>query len=165
MEYSIAIKTMKAPRKHISVSHKNQSGVILVVSLIILLLLTLIGLTGMQTTSLEEKMAGNMRDKNLAFQAAEAALKAGEDKVGAGNITCNKAPDIENGNFWSTVPSVDVFNSNNHLDTDRVVIQPKYIIECLSNDLYRITAYAQGATADAVVILQSVYNLGSTVLR
>jgi type IV pilus assembly protein PilX len=29
-------------------------------------------------TSLEEKMAGNMRDRNLAFQAAEAALNAGE---------------------------------------------------------------------------------------
>ncbi|SJM94442.1 hypothetical protein CRENPOLYSF2_40023 [Crenothrix polyspora] len=109
-------------------------------------------------------MAGNMRDKNLAFQAAEAALKAGEDKVGGGdNVPCNKTAklDIENGNFWSTVPGVDVFNSNNQLDNDRVVIQPKYIIECLSKDLYRITAYAQGATADAVVILQSVYNLGS----
>nr|WP_087145775.1 PilX N-terminal domain-containing pilus assembly protein [Crenothrix polyspora] len=162
---------MKTQRKHISVSHKNQSGVILVVSLIILLLLTLISLTGMQTTSLEEKMAGNMRDKNLAFQAAEAALKAGEDKVSGGDVTCSpettrffKAtkPDIENGNFWSTVPSVDVFNLNNQLDNDRVVIQPKYIIECFSEDLYRITAYAQGATADAVVILQSVYNLGST---
>jgi type IV pilus assembly protein PilX len=55
-----------------------QQGIVLIVSLIMLLLLTLIGTTGMQTTSLEEKMAGNMRDRNLAFQAAESALTAGE---------------------------------------------------------------------------------------
>jgi len=35
----------------------------------------------MSVTSLEEKMAGNMRDRNLAFQAAESALKLGETAV------------------------------------------------------------------------------------
>ena len=54
----------------------HQSGAVLIISLIMLLLLTLIGTTSMQSTSLEEKMAGNMRDKNLAFQAAESALAA-----------------------------------------------------------------------------------------
>ncbi|MFK5947321.1 MAG: PilX N-terminal domain-containing pilus assembly protein, partial [Methylococcales bacterium] len=49
----------------------KQTGVVLVVSLIMLLLLTLIGITGTQVTSLEEKMAGNARDQNIAFQAAE----------------------------------------------------------------------------------------------
>ncbi|NOS73875.1 MAG: hypothetical protein HOP36_04915, partial [Methyloglobulus sp.] len=57
---------------------KSQSGVVLIISLIMLLLLTLVGLTGMQNIGLEEKMAGNMRDSNLAFQAAESALVAGE---------------------------------------------------------------------------------------
>ncbi|MGH8488991.1 MAG: pilus assembly PilX family protein [Gammaproteobacteria bacterium] len=57
---------------------KTETGAVLVVSLVFLLVLTLIGLTGMQVTSLEEKMSGNMRDRNLAFQAAESALRAGE---------------------------------------------------------------------------------------
>jgi type IV pilus assembly protein PilX len=57
---------------------KPQSGVVLVISIIMLLLVTLVGLTGMQNIGLEEKMAGNMRDSNLAFQAAESALVAGE---------------------------------------------------------------------------------------
>lgn len=57
---------------------KTETGAVLVVSLVFLLLLTLIGLTGMQVTSLEEKMSGNMRDRNLAFQGAESALRAGE---------------------------------------------------------------------------------------
>jgi type IV pilus assembly protein PilX len=56
----------------------KQTGAVLVISLIILLLLTIIGVTGMQTTSLEERMAGNMRDKSLAFESAEAALRDAE---------------------------------------------------------------------------------------
>ncbi|MCK0506287.1 pilus assembly PilX family protein [Aromatoleum anaerobium] len=56
----------------------RQRGVVLVISLIMLLLLTMLGVSGMRGTTLEERMAGNMRDQNLAFQAAEAALRAGE---------------------------------------------------------------------------------------
>ncbi len=56
----------------------TQGGAVLFVSLIMLLVLTVIGVTAMQTTTLEEKMAGNLRDQTLAFQAAEAALREGE---------------------------------------------------------------------------------------
>lgn len=56
-------------------STKQQKGVVLVISLIMLLLLTIIGVTAMRTTSLEEKMAGNMRNQSLAFQSAETALR------------------------------------------------------------------------------------------
>lgn len=56
----------------------RQQGAVLIVSLIILLILTLIGLSAMQNTTLEEKMAGNYRDKNLSFQAAETTLREGE---------------------------------------------------------------------------------------
>jgi type IV pilus assembly protein PilX len=64
-----------------SILFKSQCGVVLVVSLIMLLLLTLIGLSAMQSTGLEEKMAGNMRDRNIAFQAAEAALRDAESDI------------------------------------------------------------------------------------
>lgn len=57
---------------------KPQAGAVLFVSLIMLLVLTVIGVTAMQTTTLEEKMAGNLRDQTMAFQAAEAALREGE---------------------------------------------------------------------------------------
>lgn len=56
----------------------HQSGAALMVSLMILLVLTLIGVTSMSSTILEEKMAGGVRNQNLAFQAAEAALRDGE---------------------------------------------------------------------------------------
>lgn len=59
-------------------SISQQSGVVLMVSLVMLLMLSIIGVSGSQVTTLEEKMAGNSRDKNIAFQSAESALKAGE---------------------------------------------------------------------------------------
>jgi Tfp pilus assembly protein PilX len=65
------------------VTAKQQSGVVLVISLIMLLALTLIGVTSSNVTSLEEKMAANTKDMNLAFQSAEAALRAAEDLLGA----------------------------------------------------------------------------------
>ena len=56
----------------------GQKGAVLVVVLAILIVLTLLGITSMTTTTLEEKMAGNAKDANLAFQAAESALRGGE---------------------------------------------------------------------------------------
>jgi len=57
----------------------KQSGVVLFISLIVLLIMTIIGITGMKTTILEEKMAGNFRNANQAFQSAEAALRRSEE--------------------------------------------------------------------------------------
>ncbi|EAR20900.1 pilus assembly PilX family protein [Nitrococcus mobilis] len=77
-----------------------QSGSVLIVSLLFLLVLTLIGITSMQGVSLEEKMAGNARGGTLAFQAAEAALRDGETWVMGIDLydpptpvdTCSTAP-------------------------------------------------------------------------
>jgi type IV pilus assembly protein PilX len=57
---------------------QRQRGTILFVSLIILLLLTILGVTSMSNVTMEERMAGNLRDGQLAEQAAEAALRSGE---------------------------------------------------------------------------------------
>jgi type IV pilus assembly protein PilX len=53
----------------------------LLVSLVFLLLLTLIGLSSMQSATLQEKMAGSVSLRNLSFQSAEAALRVGESEV------------------------------------------------------------------------------------
>lgn len=58
-----------------------QSGSTLLVSLIILLVLTVVGVSSVNNISLNQKMATNYRDVDLAFQAAEAALAAGEAQV------------------------------------------------------------------------------------
>lgn len=52
----------------------NNKGSALIVALVFLLILTIVGVTAMQSTSQQETMAGNMRDHSLAFQSAEAGL-------------------------------------------------------------------------------------------
>jgi len=59
----------------------KQHGIVLVFCLILLLVTTLLGITAMSTTSLEESMTRNERDRHTAFQAAEAALREGERYV------------------------------------------------------------------------------------
>ena len=60
---------------------KSQSGAVLIVGLIMVLLMTIVGLAAIRGSSLQEMMASNLRDRNLAFQAAEAGLRAGESRV------------------------------------------------------------------------------------
>jgi type IV pilus assembly protein PilX len=62
-------------------SVKRQQGSALIISLIILVLMLIIGTTGMQTTIMEERMAGNVRDYNNAFQAGESGLVDGEQDL------------------------------------------------------------------------------------
>jgi Tfp pilus assembly protein PilX len=54
---------------------KKQRGAVLFISLIMLLLLTLIGITAMQVTLLQERMAGGFRIQHQAFEATEGLLK------------------------------------------------------------------------------------------
>ena len=56
----------------------RQAGMALVLSLLFLLILTILGVTSMNTSTLQEKMAGNMKNQYTAFQASESALRDGE---------------------------------------------------------------------------------------
>lgn len=62
-------------------THKKQQGSVLIVSLILLLILTITGVSSINNIGMNERMAGNYKDHDLAFQAAEAALFAGETKA------------------------------------------------------------------------------------
>lgn len=59
----------------------RERGAALMVSLILLLILTLLGLSSVQNTTLQERMAGNYRSSVVAFEAAESALREGETGV------------------------------------------------------------------------------------
>lgn len=59
-------------------SRTAHGGGALIISLILLLLLTIMGISAMRTSSLQERMTGNARDLNTAFQAAEAAIREAE---------------------------------------------------------------------------------------
>jgi type IV pilus assembly protein PilX len=68
----------------------RERGAVLIVALLFLVILTMLGVTAMSSTTMEERMAGNTRDSNLALEAAEAALRdAVRDIYGAAYVGVN----------------------------------------------------------------------------
>ncbi|MDZ4263377.1 MAG: PilX N-terminal domain-containing pilus assembly protein [Pseudomonadota bacterium] len=53
---------------------KSQQGVVLIVSLLILLVMTMIGISALSNTSMEERMSNNFQQSMIAFQASESAI-------------------------------------------------------------------------------------------
>lgn len=64
----------------------KQSGIALVVSLVLLVIATLTGIAGIRYTTLQESMTANLYDRALAMQAAEAGIGAALAAVSAGSI-------------------------------------------------------------------------------
>jgi type IV pilus assembly protein PilX len=62
-------------KKPIFKKQYKQSGFVLATSLIFLVIMTLLAVTAIRRSTLDEKVSGNLREQNLAFQAAEMALR------------------------------------------------------------------------------------------
>jgi type IV pilus assembly protein PilX len=72
-------------RHALRINRRGQRGAILIIALMFLVVLTMLALTTMSGITLEERMAGQYRDLNVAFQAAEAGLRDAERDIwGAG---------------------------------------------------------------------------------
>lgn len=94
-------------------SIRRSAGSVLVISLLILLTLTILGVTALNTTVMEERMSSNTRQRNLAHQAAETAMKAAEQWLGntAGNVMLSTHIGLFNGDaelYDNTVSSRSV---------------------------------------------------------
>jgi type IV pilus assembly protein PilX len=90
------------PRLRFSLPHppRRQHGAILVISLMFLVLLTIIAVSSISSVTLEEKMAGNLREQATAFQAAESALRDAEVDLETGiGGTGNRDPMTIAANF------------------------------------------------------------------
>ena len=166
--------------------HTQQRGAILVTSMLLLLVLTIIGVTVMQMSRMQERMAGNSRDINLAFQAAEGALRGAEAFVEALNdppVNCSTSPceiwaegSIEgttanqNAEWWET--NGQTFGLE---PIDGVRETPGAVIEQLAfvstdggglvrghdvpdgRDFFQVTARSTGGSGEAEIVLQSTY--------
>ena len=72
---------MIAQTNPLPTTHAPQEGFVLIVGLVILGLLTMLALSSMRDTTMQEKMAGASRESGLAFQAAESALRDAENCI------------------------------------------------------------------------------------
>lgn len=61
---------------------RHEQGLVLLIGLIILLVLSLLAISAIRSTTLEERMTGNSQDQQIAFQVAEAALREAEMILG-----------------------------------------------------------------------------------
>jgi type IV pilus assembly protein PilX len=164
----------------------HQHGATLIIGLIMLLLLTLIGVAGIRDTTLQERMVGGERDRALAQQAAESALRIAEKTLPpTPAIVALTSTQLLRGGlsetaYWQKTTSWAGAVTVTGLPTASGLAEsPKYVIEKMPLSYsgidgtvnagsvgatetvvdYRITARGVGSTTDAVVILQTMYRL------
>ncbi|MCW2314230.1 pilus assembly PilX family protein [Rhodoferax antarcticus] len=167
-------------------SPRHQRGVALIISLILLVITTLLGLAAIRSITQEERMAGQSYARSLAFQATESALRQAETLVGtnmpmpttsacaviSGVMTC-PTPAVADTPRWD-VDSAAYWTDLSAVGTGVLAITPQYFVEYLGSSFpcdpqdnknnlickrYRITARSaeRGVGTTAAVMLQSVY--------
>lgn len=179
---------MKKPRSmralsRCLVSRPEMGGFVLIASLLILVVLTIIAVAMFRSFGLQELMAGNLREKTRALEAANSALSYAEwwlnqNNAGTGS-NCSGAPSpagaarvctnqlsnpgsLSNWTAGSTyaLPSATVSNSGG---VGTYYASPKFYIQYLGPDatknstIYLITAMGYGGNANAVAVVQSTY--------
>ena len=72
-----------------AVQPARQSGVVLVVALVMLLLITIVGVSAVKTLTLEERMTSNSIDRNTVFQTTEWGLSLAEQVAESQAKQCN----------------------------------------------------------------------------
>jgi type IV pilus assembly protein PilX len=159
----------------------RQRGVALVVTLVFLLLLTILSTSALRDTTLQERMAGNLRDSNLALQAAEAALRAGESWVlsaaggaaaAALDSTLESAADWDGEDPEPAQPALEGFSDEALHAADPVYhVSPPRTLRMLEGSVdigsgaptvmtaHEVTARGVGGRATSIAVLQT------TVLR
>lgn len=146
-----------------------QRGMVLLVSLVFLLLLTLIGLSSMQSANLQEKMAGSVSLRNQSFQAAEAALRVGESAVQldsyslavcSGTSQClppAESSSVSSAGFNSTSGVTWIAASNGFYGVQNIgtTLTAVNVPSNTSATLYRVTAV--GIAGNSRSVVESVY--------
>lgn len=168
-------------------SRARQGGMILIVSMVLLLVMTVLALTVAQTSRVQEGLAGNFRDSDLAFQSAEAGLRDAENylwKLTAPPITCGTAPCnvFQQDSFSSVdlrVQDKTWWNDNGReygaagaAEIEDVKGDPRYVIEELGfapysltvgrgvpagRTFYRNTSRAYGGTESAQAVVEGTF--------
>ncbi len=146
-------------------SRSGQRGAVLAIGLILLAVLTLWGVQAMRSNVSQERMAFNMRERNVAFQAAEAALRVGE---ATGPFDGSGVPLADPMN-WGTgeeTGTLPAFDGDLSADPRYHIGPPQYvrvgvIIPPEFRLIYPVGAYAQGSQPGSIVILQSGFEPGN----
>jgi len=160
---------------------RAERGAVLITGLIFMVVLTLLSMAAMRGTLLEERMAGNARDIDLAFQAAEAALRVGEQKLNAASLPvfgatgAYLAPSSARGSdaYWTGTHNWSTGSEAVGTVPAGVYAAPSYVVEQLASTsgagfslkagplvetgYYRVTARGTGGNSNTRIYLQETY--------
>ncbi|MEJ0100544.1 MAG: PilX N-terminal domain-containing pilus assembly protein [Pseudomonadota bacterium] len=134
---------------------QRQSGAALAVALILLILVTLIGLAAIRGVTGQQRMTANFYDREVGFQSAEAALRAGENAVVTG--TGNVRPCIPGGEHCQANPFTDPTLNAGRIQTvatgdyqagSNAPGQPQFVVELICNDCQTAGAPASCQSAN-----------------
>lgn len=175
---------MRHPAFQIHRTGARQRGAVLVTALLLLIVLTIIGVTVMQMSRMQERMAGNSRDVNLSFQAAEGSMRAAEQYIRQQNnrpVACSTAPcDVWSEGTLTNAANLDAAwwaaNGQTYGMTAMGGLRetPQAIVEELGfvrtdggvvmgqeppdgRDFYQVTSRSTGGSGLAETVLQSTY--------
>jgi len=175
---------MSASQKNRSYKKWNlQSGVVLPVVLIFLVIMMLLGVTAIRNVTLEEKMAGNSRSYQVAFQSAEEALRFCENHI-QGTISpkfyaaqttavpkvssTDELPAWSKDNWTATGYSTPVTLKTGSASSGASCMVEPFMISCKSLAIsssiewcngYRVTGRGTGPSSETAVLLQSFFIL------
>jgi type IV pilus assembly protein PilX len=117
----------------------DENGMALVISLILLISLTLLALSSMRTSRVEFGMAGNLRESDTSFNAAEAGLRAAEQFI-ENSASTNQFDAPDSGLFAKTSNDPDYLDSatwekSQTASTSLAYLseQPKFVIKYLGD--------------------------------
>lgn len=135
---------------------QGEQGAVLVISLIFLLILSFIGVSSMQGTSLQEKMSGNLRDRSSAFNAAEAGLREGEREARSNYFNGTLDADTSSSGTYSSS-----FSSNEEPSWNAELLAEIYVSTSIDADpsgaVIKVTASSNGLSGQSEVQLESIY--------
>ena len=146
---------------------RRQHGATMIIALIMLLVLTVLGTATARMTILEERMTGNTQDYNVAFQVAEASLRAGEEVLRQAalpefglDVGMYFPADPDDLPLWETV---DWGNAGDVVGYAELADAPGALASAAGNfiieELPRIPAPGESLTADAPVDDASFYRI------
>jgi len=142
----------------------RQRGAVLVIGLVILLALTLLGVQAATSSGAQYRMAANWHERHLAFEAAEAALHAGEQQ---GPFDPAVVPDeLADAAAWDGVAdragSLPGFHPGLALDPAYHVGPARWVrvgieLPAQWRRVHTVTGRGTGTHPASVVVVQSVY--------
>jgi len=146
-------------------SRRSQRGATLIITLVMLVLITLVSMSSIRSTTMDEKMAGNSRDRDKAFQAAESAVQTCLAMLNAGTYPVAPLPALAAGTtpYWEVAANWDAYATNSYevtvTDTG-LQANPRCIVEAFGvAGSFRVTGRAVGGSDQTVVMLQATYSV------